>query len=147
VTLLIWSLVGVLALAGAIVVALAVRRRSRADVLSHVVAEVMSGEWASRLGVDGDSLREAILCAEPSRVREQLLASLAEVSVNFDIAAPRDVGVSVRCEYADYESVTTTSAKISWDLVPAEVRDQYLRTGESLSHRQWLRPDSGPALL
>lgn len=140
----IWTLVGVVVLAGAIAVALVVRRRSRADSLSRVVAEVMAREWASRLGADVGSVRGAVLHGEPTRLREQLTALIAEVAVSFDIATPSDVSVSVRCEYADRDSVTTTSARISWDLVPVRVREQYLRTGEKLARCRWLAADPEP---
>ena len=104
----------------------------------------MSTEWASRLATDVESVRGAVLRGEPAKLRDQLAALIADVTVSFDIAAPGNVGVTVRCEYADRESVTVTSAKISWDLVPAEVRDQYLRTGEKLARCQWLVADPEP---
>lgn len=140
----IWTLVGVVVLAGAVTVALIFRRRSRADVLSLVVADVMGTEWASRLGTDVESVRGAILRGEPAKLRDQLTVLIADVAVSFDIAAPSNVRVFVRCEYADRESVTETSARISWDLVPAKVREQYLQTGKKLARCQWLVADPEP---
>jgi hypothetical protein len=140
----IWALVGAVVLAGAVAVALVARRRSAVDVLSLLVADVMGAEWASRLGTDVESVRGAVLHGEPAKLRGRLMALIADVAVSFDIAAPSDVGVSVRCQYADGESVILAAARISWDLVPANVREQYLRTGEKLARCQWLVPDPEP---
>ena len=74
----IWTLVGVVVLAGAVTVALIFRRRSRADVLSLVVADVMGTEWASRLGTDVESVRGAILRGEPAKLRDQLTVLIAD---------------------------------------------------------------------
>ena len=124
--------------------ALVVRRRSGVDVLSLVVADVMGTEWASRLGTDVESVRGAVCVASQRSSGDQLTALIADVAVSFDIAAPSNVGVSVRCEYTDRESVTVTSARISWELVPAKVREQYLRTGERLARCPWLVADPEP---
>jgi len=141
----IWALVGVVVLAGAGAATFFVRRRSRADALSRIVADIMGREWASRLGTDVESVRGAVLRGEPAELREQLATLIANVAVNFNIAAPSNVGVSVRCEYADRQAVTETSARISWDLVPAKVREQYLRTGENAARCHWLVADPEPA--
>jgi hypothetical protein len=141
----IWTFVGVVVLAGAVTVALKFRRRSHADVLSLTVADVMGTEWASRLGTDVESVRGAILRGEPANLRDQLTALIADVTVSFDVAAQNNVRVSVRCQYADRESVTVNSARISWDLVPAKVREQYLRTGEKLARCQWFVADPEPS--
>lgn len=140
----IWAFVGVVVLAGAGAVTFFVRRRSRVDVLSRVVADMMGREWASRLGTDVESVRGAVLRGKPAELREQLAALIADVAVSFDIAAPSNVGVSVRCEYADLQAVTETSERISWDLVPAKVREQYLRTGQNAARCHWLVADAEP---
>ena len=140
----IWTLVGVVVVAGAVATALVIRRRSHVDALSRVVADVMGAEWASRLRTDVDSVRGAVLRGEPAKLRDQLAALIADVAVSFDIADPSNVSVSIRCKYADRESVTETSAKIPWDLVPAKVREQHLRTGEKLARCQWLVANPEP---
>ena len=140
----IWTLAGAVVLAGAVAAALVVRRRGAVDVLSLLVADVMGAEWAGRLGTDVQSVRGAVLHGSPAGLRGQLMALIASVAVSFEITAPSDVGVSVRCEYADGESVTVAAARISWDLVPAGVREQHLRTGEKLARCQWLVADPEP---
>lgn len=111
--------------------------RPKSDQLTAVVADALSAEWADRIGADSQAVRDAVLHGEPSDVRIELAALVADVSVNFEYNGSGPVRVLVRCEYTDGTSVTTVTLELPWERVPDEERAQFLRTADKKISRHW----------
>jgi hypothetical protein len=138
-----WIVVAIVVVGGAVAAWLFTRRqperqtRPKTDQLTAVVAEALSAEWAGRIGVDSQIVRDAVLYGEPAHVNMKLAALVADVEVSFEPNGSEPVRVLVRCEYTDGTSVTTAKLEVPWERIPAEDRAQFLRTGDKDLSRHW----------
>lgn len=133
----VWIVVAVAVLAAAGLIFRVIRRSGGRDLLSELVASALAAEWGQRLGVDAETVRSAVLRGEPARVRDQLATLIAGVTVDFEISAPSAVSATVTCTYAGGGSATTSALRLPWERVPAQVREQHLRTGQQLIQCGW----------
>jgi hypothetical protein len=134
-----WAVIGAVAVVVAGAVVVMVRRRGRVDSLSRLVVAALGEEWATRVGVDADDVRSAVLTEEAPEVRTRLAELVDDVEVDFAFNGTASVHATVHCTYAAGAAVTTTTATMDllWDEVPPDVREDFLRSGDKSLDRHW----------
>jgi hypothetical protein len=138
-------------MAAAIVIAagIGVRRLARRSEpgreLAELVLTALGSDWADRFSTDETTLRRALVENE----QPDLLSRIdAEVGV-VDIKLTRPTGgrgtitAAVLCEYPEDRQKTAVTLDLGWIDTPADVRAEFLRTGESDVFRKWTAATAG----
>ncbi len=114
---------------------------ARPQRLSLLVADALQAEWATRLGADAKSVRSAVLSGQPADLRDRLAALVVDVDVSFELTKPDEpANATVRCQYANDESVTTVTMAVPWERIPQPLRANYLRDGSTHARQHWSVP-------
>jgi hypothetical protein len=121
-----------------VVVRRLVRRPDATDELSGVVLTAFAADWAERFGADEAAIRLAVVNGDGAdpRVRDRLTTDVSLVDLKLE-RVEGSVRASMLCEYPQQRERATAEVGLRWDETPADVREEFLRTGRTEVFRKW----------
>jgi hypothetical protein len=114
------------------------RRPDATEELSGVVLTAFAADWAERFETDEAAIRLAVANGDGAdpRVRTRLATGVSLVDLKLE-RIERSVRAHILCEYPQQRERATAELGLSWDETPADVREEFLRTGRTEVFRKW----------
>ena len=137
-----WLVVAtVLAVGAAVAVRRLARRPEPRQELADLVLAGLGPEWADRFDTDGPALRRALVDNNEPQLLTRIDAEVGVVDIKLTrLREQRTISAVLLCEYPANREQTKVTLDLGWIDTPADVREEFLRTGETEVFRKWTAP-------
>jgi hypothetical protein len=140
-----WIGIGAAAVAAGVVVRMG-RRPDPTEELSKIVLKAFGPDWTQRFETGEPAVRRAVLDDLEPELQARIAGAIGVVDVKFAQSPSRQriVSVVALCDYPAAQEQSRVTFDLDWVDTPADVREEFLRTGRTEVFRKWAAAVTAP---